>query len=397
MSNQRAVVSLGDIITDIQSGFASGERSPDGPVQLRMNNVTTDGNLDWSSFIRVPAAPTLIEKFQLHPGDIVFNSTNSPDLVGKTSIFTGFNEPVVFSNHFLRLRVDEALVSPHYLSYWFNLQWQKRVFESMCTQWVNQAAVRKEDLLALKLTLPSLPTQKQIINALDRTNHLRRMCRYARQLGESFLQSVFMEMFGKYLSSNTHTKLADIIDIPLANGLFEYNDNYGDGTPVIWVDNLYHTISVDTTNLRRAKIKEEVIKKYEVYEGDLLFTRSSLVKEGVGQVNIVPKLKERTTFECHTIRARVNKGIVNPHYILELYRGDFGRANIMQKAKTATMTTIGQSDINDLICPIPPLHQQDKFANTLIKFERLQAKQREAERQSGGLFQALLEMSFTME
>ena len=52
---------------------------------------------------------------------------------------------------------------------------------------------------------------------------------------------------------------------------------------------------------------EKIIKKYELHEGDLLFTRSSLVKEGVGQVNIVPRLTIRTTFQCHTIRALVDQ------------------------------------------------------------------------------------------
>ena len=121
MTNQQ-IVSIEEIATNVQSGFASGERTSEGVVQLRMNNVTTAGSLNWSSYIRVPASQKQIEKFQLRPGDILFNSTNSPELVGKTAIFKDFGEPVVFSNHFVRLRVDEKRVDAQHLAAWFTTQ-----------------------------------------------------------------------------------------------------------------------------------------------------------------------------------------------------------------------------------------------------------------------------------
>ena len=48
---------LGDLVTDAQGGFASGERSECGVAQLRMNNVTDRGTFDWSTIVRVPANP----------------------------------------------------------------------------------------------------------------------------------------------------------------------------------------------------------------------------------------------------------------------------------------------------------------------------------------------------
>jgi hypothetical protein len=42
------VVALGEIVADARSGFASGEDTDDGIVQVRMNNVTVEGDFDWS-------------------------------------------------------------------------------------------------------------------------------------------------------------------------------------------------------------------------------------------------------------------------------------------------------------------------------------------------------------
>ena len=116
---------LDDLLCDAQSGFASGERASDGVIQLRMNNVSTDGTLNLADTLRVPASKAQVAKYRLLSGDVLFNSTNSPELVGKTTIFHGYPEPVVFSNHFLRLRVDRGKLDPRYLARWFTHQWNQ--------------------------------------------------------------------------------------------------------------------------------------------------------------------------------------------------------------------------------------------------------------------------------
>lgn len=148
-------VALKELVLDTQSGFASGKRDEGGIAQIRMNNVTTDGQLDFTAIRRVPRDATKkLEKYLLNPGDVLFNSTNSPNLVGKTALFTVQEEPFAFSNHFVRLVVDPKKLDSSYLARWLTRQQQKGVFELLCTRWVNQAAVRRDDLLAQKIPLP---------------------------------------------------------------------------------------------------------------------------------------------------------------------------------------------------------------------------------------------------
>src|SRR5438045_582637 len=98
----QTLTKLGELIEEAVSGFACGQRAANGVVQLRMNNVTRRGELDWSSFIRIPATEQLVENYSLRRGDVLFNNTNSTEMVGKTACFDHFDEPVVFSNHFTR-------------------------------------------------------------------------------------------------------------------------------------------------------------------------------------------------------------------------------------------------------------------------------------------------------
>ena len=72
---------LSDLLIDAKSGFACGEDPPDGVFQFRMNNVTTEGTLDLSKKRRVPRTTRNIDAFLVESGDILFNATNSPELV----------------------------------------------------------------------------------------------------------------------------------------------------------------------------------------------------------------------------------------------------------------------------------------------------------------------------
>lgn len=159
-------VKLGEVIRDAQAGFACGQRDDLGVVQLRMNNLDTRGNFVWENVLRVPIQGNNIEKFLLEPGDVLFNNTNSTELVGKSAIFDTYIEPIVYSNHFTRLRTISTELSPAFLSLWLNHQWQKGVFAAICNRWIGQSAVKADKLLSLDFPLPPIEKQEQIAKVL---------------------------------------------------------------------------------------------------------------------------------------------------------------------------------------------------------------------------------------
>ncbi|MCA9457807.1 MAG: restriction endonuclease subunit S, partial [Nitrospira sp.] len=168
--------------------------------------------------------------------------TNSPELVGKTTAFLGHKEPIVFSNHFLRLRTNGRRLDPQYLARWLTKQWQLRVFEKYCTQWVNQATVRKEDLLSLEIPLPPLDEQRRIAAILSRADRLRRLRRTALELSDGYLQSVFLEMFGDPVSNPMgwkRTRVAKLVKVQTGNTPSRAeSENYGNFIEWIKSDNI---------------------------------------------------------------------------------------------------------------------------------------------------------------
>lgn len=159
-------VRLREVIREAQAGFACGQRDPQGVIQLRMNNVDTWGNFVWDDVLRVPADAATVEQFQLLAGDVMFNNTNSTELVGKSALFCGYDRPVVYSNHFTRLRTKQEVLLPPFLAAWLNHQWRLGVFAGICNRWIGQSAVKADKLLKMEFPLPPLPEQQRIASVL---------------------------------------------------------------------------------------------------------------------------------------------------------------------------------------------------------------------------------------
>jgi type I restriction enzyme S subunit len=159
-------VRLGEVIGGVQAGFACGLRDTQGIAQLRMNNLDTRGNFVWDDIIRVPHEANDIEQFLIVPGDVLFNNTNSTELVGKSALFEGYVEPIVYSNHFTRLRTVTETLLPDFLASWLNHQWQQGVFAAICNKWIGQSAVKADKLLNLDFSLPPLSGQRRIAAVL---------------------------------------------------------------------------------------------------------------------------------------------------------------------------------------------------------------------------------------
>lgn len=161
---------LKQCVSDAQTGFACGERDPNGVVQLRMNNVTTNGKFLWDQVLRVPTR-TEIDKYYLKSGDVLFNNTNSTELVGKSACFISYKEQIVYSNHFTRIRTNNYLDS-RLLTYWFIFLWNNKVFYNLCNVWIGQSAVKNDKLLSLEIPLPPIDEQKRIVEILDKKMEL---------------------------------------------------------------------------------------------------------------------------------------------------------------------------------------------------------------------------------
>lgn len=95
----------------------------------------------------------------LQKDDVLFNNTNSQELVGKTAIYKG-DIPYKFSNHITRIRVNREKIIPEFLWLILNMYQQREIFYAICTNWNNQSGVGTELLKSIKIPLPEMGIQQ---------------------------------------------------------------------------------------------------------------------------------------------------------------------------------------------------------------------------------------------
>lgn len=137
---------------------------PTGIPVLRMGNIQ-DGDLDFSNLKYLPVDHDEFPGLHLQDGDLLFNRTNSPELVGKTAVYRSQISPCSFASYLISVRFSGGYI-PELASAFINSAYGKRWIKSVVVQQVGQANVNGSKLSALAVTVPPFKEQQEIISAL---------------------------------------------------------------------------------------------------------------------------------------------------------------------------------------------------------------------------------------
>ena len=159
---------IGDVVSDVHYG-TSAKASDNGKyVYIRMNNITYEGALDLSDIKRIDVADSEIENYIVRYGDVLFNRTNSRDLVGKTCVFDRKN-PMIIAGYIIRLRMN-GLVLPEYLSLFMNTRYAKKLLLSMAKGAVGQANINAKELQDISIIIPPIDEQREFLTLVRQSD-----------------------------------------------------------------------------------------------------------------------------------------------------------------------------------------------------------------------------------
>jgi type I restriction enzyme S subunit len=152
-------------VTYGSSSRASSEVAGGVPV-LRMGNVV-DGRLDWTSLKYLPSDHAEFPKLLLKPGDLLFNRTNSAELVGKCAVFQGAPHAVSFASYLIRVRFADGIV-PSFIAAYINSNAGRSWIAAVASQQVGQANVNGTKLKQLRVPIPPIAEQIRIVDEMSR-------------------------------------------------------------------------------------------------------------------------------------------------------------------------------------------------------------------------------------
>ena len=158
-------VELKNISSSFQYGTSSkSEKEGKVPV-LRMGNLQ-NGLIDWSD-LKYTNDDSEIKKYALSYGDVLFNRTNSPDLVGKTSIYKE-KRTAIFAGYLIRINYKPEYINSDYLNYCLNTERAKEWCKQVKTDGVSQSNINAQVLSTFLIPLPPLEEQQEIVRRVEK-------------------------------------------------------------------------------------------------------------------------------------------------------------------------------------------------------------------------------------
>ena len=188
------VVTIGDIVTEVRYGTSKPAVEGGKYPYLRMNNLTADGHLDLNDLKYIDIPDDEIEKCVVRKGDVLFNRTNSIELVGKTAVFD-LPEDMIIAGYIIRVRLTEKML-PEVLSQYMNLEALKGILRGLAKGAVNQANINAQELQSIKVYIPEMELQKQFVKMKEQIYKSKVAVQKALDETQILFDSLMQKYFG---------------------------------------------------------------------------------------------------------------------------------------------------------------------------------------------------------
>jgi len=390
---KKGVVSIGDLcdfihgVTFDSSEVKNNKVSGYIPI-LRAGNISntldTQNDLVW-----VPAHKVSQAQY-LQINDIaICMASGSPEVLGKTaSVKQEFKGSVGAFCGIIRVRnADPAFITYFFKSTEF-MKWRDKQRRG-----VNIQNLRPTEIQEIQIPLPPIPEQQRIAAILQKADRIRSMRRYARQLSDGYLQSVFLEMFGDPVTNPMGWKISE-------SKMIISNIRYGTGSPPPYIEKGIPFIRA--TNVKNGTIQKEgmvfisdkeakKISKCRLNSGDLILVRSGI---NSGDCALIPS----TYQDAYAAYDLIIEMPYPYNYYFNFYiNSNYGKNIISKLSRRAGQPHINSDQVKSIQIPLPPELLINEFVEVIKTNKKVNYLQIESERQSEMLFKLLLHNAFQRE
>jgi type I restriction enzyme S subunit len=217
------ITCLGNLSSGVEYGTSAKSTDTGLIPVIRMGNMQ-NGKIDWND-LKYTDDQEEIYQYILKEGDVLFNRTNSPELVGKTVYYRG-ERPALFAGYLIRINHIRKLVSGEYVNYFLNSHSAKVYGAFVKTDGVNQSNINGQKLSNYPFPICSFEEQKQIVQEIESRlsvcDKVEATIQESLEKAEALRQSILKQAFeGKLLTEQELQACREEVDWEPAENLLE--------------------------------------------------------------------------------------------------------------------------------------------------------------------------------
>jgi type I restriction enzyme, S subunit len=376
------VVKLERVLALAQYGL-SVRGAPQGQYPILRMNCQVDGQVHFDNLQFVDLDEKTFDSFALSRGDLLFNRTNSIELVGRTAIFRSVRK-AVFASYLIRLRLDEGQVSPAFVNYYLNMAETQRNLKFLAQRGVSQANINASKLKEFKVPKPPLDEQKRIAALLwkiqQAVNVETGLARNARDLKKAAMRQLFTcGLRGEPQKETPYGEVPVSWRIQPLTECAHVQTGATKGraikpeevieVPYLRVANVQDG-HLDLSEMKTLRIRRGELDGYRLQKDDVVLTEGGDFDK-LGRGFIWEGQIEPCVHQNHIFAVRVSREHLWPRYFAYLAQSPYGKSYFLTVAhKTTNLACINTTKLRAFPVLLPPLGDQKEIASILQTIDR---------------------------
>lgn len=388
------LVKFGKCIEYMQYGISSlANKEQKGVPIVRMNNLKGD-EWDFSDIKHIELSGEEKAKYMLLHGDLLFNRTNSKELVGKCGVFREAGD-WVFASYLIKVRTDKKMLLPDFASFFLGSKLGRMQIDCLSRQIIGMTNINAEEIKLIRIPVPPLAIQSEIVARMDAA--------YADKKQKEAEAQRLLESIDGYLLGELGIELPEQEENTLRSRIFRRrfseisggrldpfshqlikNEKIGryEFSKLKNVANIRKGDSITSDRILEGNIPVIAGGKTSPYShnianttGDIITISASGAYSGYVWYHEIPIFAS----DC-TIISSKDKRILSNIFLFEYLKAE--QQNIYNLQQGSGQPHVYPSDLAKIKIPLPPLSVQTEIANRIAEI-RSRAKQLQQEAKDG--------------
>lgn len=377
------------------------EEGTKGSNVLRTTNFTNLGRLDLSDVVKRDIDLIKYENKMLKNGDIIIEKSGGSitQPVGRVVIFDiDENEPY-FCNNFTSILRPTDKLKPKYALYLMKRLYDTRKVLNFQNQTTGIINLKLNDYISkTEVIIPTLDTQKKIIEVLDKSQELIDKRKEQIKLLDELVKSRFIEMFGNPFADEKNFGINKLSDVTVINPKKLELKNIDKELEVSFIP-MENVGEKGELSLKNSKLLKEVYSGFTYFRNnDVLFAKiTPCMENGKGAIakDLINGIGFGST-EFHIIRPIDKKS--NPYWIYNLTTLiEFRRLAERKMSGSAGQKRVPIDFLNSLLVVVPPIELQNEFAEFVQKVDKIKSQLEESLKELEDNFNSLMQKAFKGE